>query len=288
MNVKSRKHQRKHHRQQLTQLNYVKAFVSGTLMGIADIVPGVSGGTVALVMGVYHRLVAALSNFDQQLLRLLTQRDIRAAIRHIDLIFLFTLGAGVVLGLGVSVMTISKLLSDMSTRPWVMAAFFGLVLGSIWIVLNMIRHAPSPIASRNDTKGSQILWFPFLIGLVVAAIIGLMSPNRDGGGITLWYVFVCAAVAICAMILPGISGAMILLLLGVYEHVVDALKSLLHFENIGQNLIVVSVFVLGCILGLLGFSKLLRRLLDQQFAATMSVMCGLMAGSLVRLWAFPR
>ncbi len=271
---------------QATKVQYLRIAICGLLMGVADIVPGVSGGTVALVTGIYHRLVAAIGNFDRHLLRLLQQRDFKTASRHIDLIFLITLLAGAGAGMVIAVFTISNLISSPNSRKFVLAVFFGLVLGAVWVVLDMIRSRKPHPATKHGVVDRQVCWWTFLIGLIVASAISWISPGHASGTMPLWYVFLCGAVAICAMILPGISGALILLLLGAYEYVIDALKGLLQNVDSSHNLVVVIVFVTGCVIGLLGFSKLLRWLLDRRYAVTMSLMCGLMGGSLLKLWPF--
>jgi len=266
-------------------------------MGMADIVPGVSGGTVALVLGIYQRLITAVSKFDFQFFRLVKQRNFLDAAKHVDLWFLANLASGIVGGLVFTVLTLSRLLSDETTRPFVMASFFGLVVGSIWIVIRMIQmpqaEQQAKYRSRQIKQGGlasspleHLNWPALLVGAVIAAVICWMAPGSGLNQLALWYVFLCGTVAICAMILPGISGALILLLLGAYAHVVDALKAVLHLEALGENLLIVIVFASGCLIGLLTFSKILRRLLEQRFATTMSLLCGLMVGSLFKLWPY--
>lgn len=248
-------------------------------MGMADVVPGVSGGTVALVLGIYRRLITAISHVDFQLLDYLKKREFRKAAQHLDILFLISLAVGIGLGFIITILTIAKLLSDDSTRPYVQATFFGLVLGACWIVIQMI---------RNHSSDNKINWIAMLIGFAIAGLISWMAPGSTNGDPGLWYIFLCGMVAICAMILPGISGALVLLLLGCYGYMVEVVKAVLHRESLATNLPIAIVFAGGCLIGLLAFSKVLRRLLDQKPGATMSLLCGLMLGSLFKLWPYQK
>lgn len=258
-------------------LGLFKAAGCGICMGMADVVPGVSGGTVALVLGIYQRLVTAISKVDREFLGYIRRFEFAAAARHIDLAFLMSLAVGLATGFILTVLTISKLLESESARPFVQACFFGLILGAAWIVYQMIRS--------RETQ-NQLSWIATIVGFVIASAICWISPGNLQGDPALWYVFLCGVVAICAMILPGISGALILLLLGCYGYMVDAIKSVIHFENLATNLPVAIVFSSGCLIGLLGFSKILRRLLENKPAVTLSMLCGLMLGSLFKLWPY--
>jgi len=261
----------------------LRTLFCGFCMGLADVVPGVSGGTLALILGIYQRLVAEISRFDSHFIGLLRKRSWAQAATYLDIRFLLTLLAGIALGIVVAVLTISRLLQGPTTRPFVLAAFCGLVAGSIWIV-----------AEKTFRKtGHRQRWsvfglnpIAFVAGGITAAAISLVNPVPPGENVPLVYVFFSATLSICAMILPGISGALILLLLGAYDYVIDALKSLLMFDSIEVHLPVVAVFIAGCLVGLLSFSKMLKWLLAHRYAATMSSLCGLMAGSLVKIWPF--
>jgi putative membrane protein len=245
----------------------------GFLMGGADIIPGVSGGTVALIVGIYQRLVAAISHFDLTLLDLLRRREWSAAVRRIDLRFLIFLFAGILLGI-LSLASLMHHLLEHQRQP-TYAVFFGLILASTWIVSRMVRR-----------------WSPgALIGLVLGAVfayvlVGLpLLQNPPSGNL---YVFFSGMVAICAMILPGISGAFILLILGKYADITGLLRSLLHGEITTDAILTIVTFAAGCGIGLLGFSKLLRWLLERHATWTVALLCGFMAGSLRKIWPFKR
>ncbi len=248
--------------------------VRGLLMGTADIVPGVSGGTVALILGIYERLVAAISHFDLKLFRLIKGRKYSDAVKHVDLRFLITLGLGVLIGIVSLASVANYLLTHDHTRPWTLATFFGLIMASCVLVGRMI-----VIRNKMDLASAIVL------GLIAAIfaywLTGLLSIQMQP---SLGYVFLCGMIAICAMILPGISGSFILLLMGMYVYITGVLKALKSGDFSSENILTVIVFSAGCAIGLMAFSKLLRWLLVKQEMPTMSVMCGFMIGSLRKLW----
>lgn len=246
----------------------------GLLMGAADIIPGVSGGTVALLLGIYPRLLTAISHVDGQLFTHLSHGHWRAAAKHLDLRFLLALAAGIVTG-GVTLAgMLHFLLRDY--RPQTLAAFFGLILASSVIVLRMIK--PN---SRQQTATCWILGTT-AAGLAVWLVMSTYLQPREG----LLYVFLCGAIAICAMILPGVSGAYILVLLGKYEDITGIVHRLKSFDVTGSDLLTLVVFAAGCLVGLLSFSKVLKALLTRYYNPTMAVLGGFMVGSLVKVWPF--
>lgn len=243
----------------------------GLLMGAADTVPGVSGGTVALILGIYHRLVTAISRFDRQLIRLVRDRQWRAAAEHVDLRFVIGLGTGVASGIAGLSFLMNYLLEHQAQHT--AGVFFGLILGSGLIVARSIpKWTPSQIAMLGI--GTGVAYF-------VVGIDALQNPPDS-----LWYLFLTGMIGICAMILPGISGAFILLILGKYHDVLGLLRSVLKGDWAISNLLGVAVFCLGCLTGLLGFSRLLRWLLAKYESVTLATLCGLMLGSLRKIWPF--
>ena len=243
----------------------------GFLMGGADIIPGISGGTVALIIGIYDRLVTAISHFDLHLLGLLSKRQWKAAAEYIDLQFLISLGIGVVLGIG-GLATLMHYLLERQMQ-YTFAAFFGLILASSILVGHSVKlwSAGNIIAA--------------VIGAVIAFIVvGLPILQQPPSGLI--YLFGCGMIAICAMILPGISGAFILLLLGEYHEITGMLKDLLKGNITQTALMKLTVFCSGCLIGLISFSKLLRWLLKHHEPMTMAVLCGIMVGSLRKIWPF--
>ena len=258
----------------LPKLTDLAQFVRGFLMGGADIIPGVSGGTVALILGIYSRLVTAISHCDAQLLRLIAERRWWDAARHVDLRFLVTLGMGILTG----VVSLAGLMHYLLTaqRPYTLAAFMGLILASSFVVARSVQ----PKTTAEITKS-------ILLGLLAAVFAFCLVGAQQFGQIDhLGYYFLCGTVAICAMILPGISGAYILLLLGAYETVTDILHRLPKLDVTSRDIQIVVIFSCGCAIGIVAFSKLLRWLLANVRMSTMAVLCGFMIGSLRLMWPF--
>lgn len=245
----------------------------GFLMGGADIIPGVSGGTVALILGIYERLVTAISHVDTQLFDLLRRGEWRSAGIYLDVRFLATLG----LGIGSGIVSLAGLMHYLLLEHHMLtlAAFFGLIAASSWLVARIVKtwHA----AEFCGFAGGCGFAF-WLVGLPL-----FQHPPAGPG-----YIFFCGLVAICAMILPGISGAFILLLLGKYAEITGLIKGLAHGSVTLEGLLTMLTFAAGCLVGLIGFSKLLKILLVRYETATMAVLGGFMAGSLRKLWPFQR
>ncbi len=248
----------------------------GLCMGAADVVPGVSGGTVALILGIYHRLVTAISHFDMHLLGLLRHRRWREAARHVDLRFLVLLAAGIAGGFLLMTLLVNGLLNSDVARPYLLAAFFGMILGSAVLVARLIHY-------RSLKEFVQALLLGVAGGAFAFWLTTLTTSSQDP---SLPYLFACGLVATCAMILPGISGAMILLILGVYGYLTDIPHQLLHGENVLEGLTTIAVFGTGCAISLVSVSKVLRWLLVRHQTQTMGLLCGLMFGALGKLWPF--
>ena len=240
----------------------------GYLMGAANAVPGVSGGTVALILGYYQRLVTAISNIDSTLFSLAAKGRIRAAAAHVDLRFMVALGIGVAAGI-VSLAGLMQWLLD-HRMPQTFAVFLGLILASVWIVNGWIdRWNPQRLAAC-------------LAGLACAIVISNLPVGS--GSDSLWYLFLSGTVAICSMILPGISGAFVLLLFGVYHQITGLIKQAAQLDITMEAVTQILAFAAGCLFGLLAFSRLLRWLLEHYRSATMAALLGLMIGSAAKLW----
>jgi len=248
----------------------------GVLMGGADVIPGVSGGTVALMLGIYERLVTAISHFDVRLLGLLRAKQWKLAIGHVDLRFLITLAMGIGSGVMALGILMNRLLTDPATRPLTLAAFFGMILASAVLVGRSIE-----VESERSIGGLLLLG----LGGVVFAFGVTMLPTSALDP-SYGYLFLCGMIAICAMILPGISGAYILLILGVYGFMTGILEELAHGAITSHSITATIVFASGCAIGLLAFSKVLRWMLAHLHAATMAVLCGFMIGALRKIWPF--
>jgi putative membrane protein len=247
-------------------------------MGAADVVPGISGGTVALITGIYDRLVTAISRVDLTLMRLVKSGQIREAAIHLDLRFLVSLTIGLAAGFVIMTATMHHLLTkDVQTYSITLAVFTGMIAMSAVFLA-------SDIGDWNGTTTTTAI-----IGIAVAATMAMAdTPRSEGVEPSLAFIFVCGCIAICAMILPGISGAMILMLLGVYLHLSEIPHLLKAGHEIGHCLVTIAVFGSGCAVSLILFSKFLKWLLAQHHNVTMAAMCGFMVGALPKLWPFQR
>ena len=229
-------------------------------MGAADIVPGVSGGTIALLTGIYERLISAIKSVGWDTLVTLKQKGIKAAWQQIDGTFLLSILAGA----ATSIILLSKVLHYLiETQPIMLwSFFFGLVLASVVYVVKQV----------NSWNPARIILL--ILGTLVAALISL-SPATEIE-VTSFSLFFAGSIAICAMILPGISGSFILLLMGMYGFIIGAIKSF--------DLISLGIFASGCLVGIMLFSRVLSWLLQHFHSATMAVLSGFMLGALVKLW----
>ncbi len=242
----------------------------GFLMGGADIIPGVSGGTVALILGIYERLVAAISHFDLQFLKHLRRKEWAAAAKHIDLVFLLLLGTGIATGIVLLAGLMHWLLENELQHTF--AAFFGMILASSYIVARMIK------------RGGWDVVLLILAGAVGAYwLVGL--PFLQNPPIGPVYIFACGTIAICAMILPGISGSFILVLLGAYSVITGTLRECIK-GRVTEETWLLLFFAAGAAIGLIGFSKFLQWLLSRHEAPTMAVLFGFMLGSLRKIWPY--
>ena len=256
----------------------IRNVLRGVCMGCADVVPGVSGGTVALILGIYQRLVTAISHVDLRAIRHLRSGEWKSVTQHVDLRFLVTLGTGVLCGVVGMTLVVGLLLNQQTTRSLTFAVFFGAILASAILVARLIQTATRMQTIRCVALG--------LIGAICAYWVSTLQMAHATAAPSYAYVFACGCLAICAMILPGISGAMILLVLGIYEHLTEIPRNLLSGEHVFDGLLTIAVFGAGCAISLVLFSKLLRWLLTRHYATTMALLCGFMFGALRKLWPF--
>lgn len=236
-------------------------FARGLAMGAADVVPGVSGGTVALITGIYEELIDSLAGIRPRLLGVWRDRGFAAFWREGNFAFLLTLFAGVFSSLVLLAGAITWLLANHPIPVW--SFFCGLILASIWLVLRPV----------SQWRGS--VWLMLFGGFTGAAWIS-MQPGLSSLGAAPWVFFLSGAVAICAMILPGISGSFILLLLGMYAAVLNAL-------HLG-DWVRVGAFLAGTVTGLLMFVQVLKVLLHRWHEPMLALLAGFMGGSLFKLW----
>ena len=235
--------------------------LKGFGMGAANVIPGVSGGTIALLTGIFSRIIGSLNALMEfTTWRQLLKGDFRGFWKRIDGRFLAALAAGVL----VSVFSLARLMKYVllhhPVQTW--GFFFGMIAASAVIML-------------LDVKGwrlSDVGWT--LFGLALGVIVCTLSPTRTPDD--LWFVFLCGAIAICTMILPGMSGSFILLILGKYDYIMNAVGTF--------NWPVLAVFAAGCAVGILAFSKFLHWVLERYERQTLLVLVGFVIGSLVKIW----
>lgn len=240
--------------------DYVSISLRGFLMGSADVVPGVSGGTVAFITGIYEALIDAINAVNLQFARRLLRFQWRAAFADFPWQFLLALG----IGIGVAVLTMAHFLSWALTHyeTLVWGFFFGLIVASILMVLKRVRR-----------------WTPAAVVMLLAfaaAMYWLVDVTPSKMPHTPLFLFLSGAIAICAMILPGISGAFILVLLGQYRYVLEAVVT--------QDWLTLVIVAAGCAVGLLLFARVLKWLFSHYHDLTVAALIGLMIGSLRKIW----
>ena len=240
-------------------------YLRGMAMGAADLVPGVSGGTIALITGIYDRLIDAISSVGWQAVKYLLSGEIKNAWMHIDGGFLLTVGAGILSAVVALASLLSWLMLHYPLPLW--SLFCGLVLASS---LYLFLDSCSTWSLRDYG-----LW---VAGIGVALVIGIMQATQLP--VSYGTVFLAGAIAISAMLLPGISGSFLLLLMGMYQPVIEAIVS--------ADIATLAVFVAGCLVGLIGFSRLLKTLMRTAGRATMAVLYGFLLGSMATLWPWQR
>ena len=226
-------------------------------MGAADVIPGVSGGTIAFMTGIYEELIGSINAIDTYAVKMLFTGRLKAFWKHINLVCVF---AGILL----SVLSLAKLMQFLlSTYPiqtW--AFFFGLIVASSIFILRGVK----------DWNFKDVIFLA--AGTVLGIVVCTLSPTQTPDG--LWFIFLSGSIAICAMILPGISGSFILLILGKYEYIMNAI--------VDMDIAVLAVFATGAAAGILAFSKFLHWLLARYHRQTLVVLAGFIIGSLVKVW----
>ena len=246
--------------------------IKGFLMGSADIVPGVSGGTMALILGIYNRLLHAIKSVDTKFLGYLVTFRFKKLFQEFHWKFLVFLLGGIILAV-IFFTTVVPLQIYMFTHPeLVFGTFFGLILGSIMILLREIQ-------SWSILRGLLLL-IGTGIGFWVVNLVPTQTPE------TPLFVFLSGSVAICAMVLPGISGSYILLILRKYDFILSSIRDLQQSSTMVEAAITLLPFFLGAAVGLALFSRLLSWLLDRSYQATLLVLIGFLFGSLYVIWPY--
>lgn len=235
-------------------------FLKGAAMGAANVIPGVSGGTVAFITGIYERLITALKSFDVTASKELFSGKLADFAKRVDLVFLVMLGLGVVTSFIVLARVLEYLFENQKVFVW--SFFFGLILASIIYV------------GREVRKWSASRVFFLVTGVVIAVAIALLKPASENDSV--WYLGLCGVAAMASMIIPGLSGSFVLLLMGNYFLVLKAVNQ----RDIG-TLIPVAI---GAVIGLLGLSHLLAWVFRRHHDIAVSLLTGFVAGSLLLIW----
>lgn len=240
---------------------HLATFFKGLAMGAANVVPGVSGGTIALITGIFERLINAIKSFDMTALRLLFKGDIKGLLKHVDFNFLVAVGLGVM----VSIISIARLFDYLIENypVYLWSFFFGLILASVYFV------------SKQVGRWRWIEILLFVVGATVAVSISVLSPASPNDSFL--YLLLCGVVGACSMILPGLSGSFVLILMGNYQLVmIDAVNDM--------NLGVLLPVAIGAGVGLLAFSYVLAWVFKHYRSQTLSILSGFILGSLLMLW----
>lgn len=240
---------------------YISIILKGFAMGAANVIPGVSGGTIALITGIFERIINAIKSFDGTAIKLLFKGKIKELIKHTDLYFLIAVFFGMV----ASVVSLAKLLEFLFVHypVFVWAYFFGLILASVYYV------------GKRINRWSLSVIVTFIVGASSAIVISVLNPAAQND--SFFYLIICGVVAICSMILPGLSGSFILILMGNYELVM--IQAVNNFD-----LKILLPVMIGAIGGLIAFSHILSWIYNKHKDQTISVLTGFILGSLGILW----
>jgi len=244
---------------------YIGYFLKGFGVGAANVIPGVSGGTVALITGIFERMINAIKSFDLKAVKLLFKGEIKQFIEHTDLLFLIAVFAGAV----VSIFSLAKLLGWLfiGYPVYVWSYFFGLILASVFFV------------GKNVSKFNLPVILSFIVGTGIAVYISMMDPAAENT--STWYLLICGVVAIISMILPGLSGSFVLILLGNYQLVmIDSVSTF--------NLEILIPVGIGAAVGLPAFSHVLSWIFKKFKDQTLSLLTGFILGSLSILWPWKK
>lgn len=244
-----------------TLKDYAVLALKGVCMGAADVVPGVSGGTIAFIVGIYDELINSIKSINGDSLKLLFSGKFVSFWKRINGNFIFSIVAGI----GISVFSLARIITWLLTAYPVMvwAFFFGLVLASTWFVSKDIK----------EWKSWKTL-VAFVAGVAIAYYITVATPAETPSNLP--FIFCCGVIAICAMILPGISGSFILVLLGKYFFIMDAVQTL--------DWVILFVFAVGALIGITSFSRVLSYALAHFRNITLATLTGFMLGSLNKVW----
>ncbi|MDP8212935.1 MAG: DUF368 domain-containing protein [Candidatus Zapsychrus exili] len=274
-------------------MNFIKLFLKGIAIGIANIIPGVSGGTLAFIFGIYEELITSIKAFDLKLIKILfvgagshacpnnngqphgvapTINRFKFASKHINLKFLFP----ILLGAFFAIISLSRaMIWSLESYPvLVNSFFFGLILATVPMIINVGGAGSHACPNNNGQPQGVAPTIAFIVSLGVMLAIVSLSPAQTPDA--LWFIFLAGALAISTMILPGISGSFILVILGKYHFILNAINE--------RDLVVLAVFSLGMVVGIILFVRLLSFLFKKYHDITIASIAGIVVGSLVKIW----
>ena len=242
-------------------IDYIKLFFKGILMGIADAMPGISGGTIALLVGIYEELINSIGELNIRLFSELKNNGFNSFWKKLNGNFLLVL----ILGIGISLISFVKISANLLENfpLFVWSFFLGLIFATIYVIYKMINQW-------------SVLGFFFLILSILSSFFLSSFSTIETAEISLLYILFSGIIASSAMILPGISGSLILVILGTYAYLIKSIENL--------ELIVIFIFVLGALIGLLGFSRILKYFFNNYRNVTYATMLGLVIGSIEKVW----
>ena len=248
--------------------DYIMVAVKGACMGAADVIPGVSGGTIAFITGIYDQLIGSINSINGTAVKLFFSGKFKEFWKHINGNFLLSLFCGIIISVLSLAGLMQYLLEHHPIQTW--AFFFGLIVASSIFILRGI-------------EGWNLKSVIFLIlGVILGIVVCTLSPTQTPDA--LWFIFLSGALAICAMILPGISGSFILLILGKYKYIMGTITGVTTGTAVGEGLVILGVFAVGAVCGILAFSRFLHWLLARYHKQTLLVLAGFIVGSLVKVW----
>ncbi|WP_437203948.1 DUF368 domain-containing protein [Planctomicrobium sp. SH664] len=247
----------------------VATFCSGVAMGTCNVIPGGDSGTIALIIGIYERIVTAISHVDGTLFAMIVQRRWREAIDRLDLKFMVPLMVGV----GTGIATVGSLMHYLLEHHYhtMLPIFFGMIAASCYLVARLV--------PRWRIQEILLLVFGFALAMWLVLQPALQHPPQ-----ALWYIFLCGLIGICALILPGISGAFILLVMGRYHDLTGVIHRATKLSLDFNDFLILVAFGLGCLFGVVGCSKFLKWLLARYEYPTLAFLCGIKVGSLWKIW----
>jgi putative membrane protein len=248
-----------------TPIEYLVHFLKGFCMGVADLIPGVSGGTIAFITGIYAGLLEAVASLNKNVFKSLFTFKFKEVASQVHLRFIIPLGMGMVLAILSLARLMHYLIKEQPVPTW--ALFFGLIAASIIVIWKQL---------EDHFHSSNILMIIFgaVFAYLVVGLIPVETPD------SWWFIYLCGIIGITAMILPGISGSFLLLILGKYEYITGAIKNPL----LPENMVIIGIFLCGTATGLLGFSKILNWLMKHYHSLTMAWLTGILIGSMRKVW----